>query len=217
MEDMDDLKLVEVKILYDMLEFLLKYYLRFISIKLPDQVYYELKVFEEAVGLLGSSSHTIHVRSKGHIPFIRDKLDDQEREFLPEEVKNNQRNILQFLTDSNQHRTISRVYRLTPKRKLTFELERNLNSFREPEFFIGNTINYYLRTRSDVLKQSTNKLMEQHKSYEDSIELYKLRTNQVTSLDGKVESFMDGSAWIIAQLEIKGSEEPWLKYLREEL
>jgi hypothetical protein len=210
-ERRNDLQLIEAKILYDMLRFSLRYYSQNLSIPLiKNQFLYEIKVFEEAVGLLGSSAHMFHVKSKEIFNGIK-KVSGHMRKTIPEKIEKHQENIFKYLTDSNQNRE-SLCLSSPDQEEIKLESKLDLRYQEKPELMIEYIISHYLSSGLEELENSTMKFKEKYQSYHDSIKLYKLHMKQLTSFDD-IGSFLDGAAGILSQLEIHRVQEMGLNYL----
>jgi hypothetical protein len=110
MKNTTDSQLMEFKILYDMLSFLLHYHSKKISSQVvrnfkSQPIFQELRVFEEFVGLLGNTYQMNHMRIKEMFHLIK-QSDDEERlvQQLPEAVKNCFINSYKYCADSNQNK-----------------------------------------------------------------------------------------------------------------
>jgi hypothetical protein len=212
MESMEDRKLetLRVKMVYDMLKFALKYHSQDLSIPLTKETLYEIKLFEEAVGFLGSATHTLHTRTKEIFQYISN-LDVKGRKYLPKTIAGNSWTwgvgMLKYLTDSNQNRKVSYIDHFLEKEEENFKLKISKTSPHEFDISMREIIIKYLSTGSEDLKNSTRKLMEQYRRYLKSLELYRLHTQHMSS-SFKTDSCLDGGALKIIQSEIEKIEEP---------
>jgi hypothetical protein len=215
-ESIEDSNLItfRVKMVYDMLRFALHYHSKELSIPWTKETFYEIQVFEEAVGLLGSAAHTLHVRAEDIFQFAK-KFELKARGLLPKNIKGRgwRKGILNYLTDSNQNRKTSNlvVYFFNPEEEQV-RLTMNPNYSQEPIGMTNKIISHYLTTGSEDLKKSSHKLIEQYKRYCNALELYKLHTMNLSS-SPTTHTFLDGGAWKIVQSELDKIEEPWLNYV----
>jgi hypothetical protein len=199
MKKMPNSQLAMVKIVYDMLRHTLRYHSKDIP-QLPTINFYEMRVFEEAVGFLGSSAHTLNVRSKEILESISE-LDNEPKQFLPEMIA--QQN---YLTDSNQNRKISNLDQLNQP-LMTFNLRNDPNYLHYPEIMNEFLLNDYLNAEREDLRKSASKLVEQYKSYRDSVALFKSHVNQTPQSLYQSGSFMDDGPWKFLHLKLKKMEE----------
>jgi hypothetical protein len=209
---MQGLQSARVKVLYDMLRYALRYHPQDLSTQLKNQNLYEIKVFEEAVGLLGSAAYTLGVRSEEIFQSIKFKKLDSKAEYsLLQKINQTWKDgISNYLKDSNKHRKVSNLDQLN-KEGLKLKLEINLNSPSDTEIMVGHIIPYYLVNGSKDLKSATNRMKEQYKVYCNSVKLYNKHTEKRPFFPDS-KSFFDGGAWEIAYSEIRELEDPWMEY-----
>jgi hypothetical protein len=216
-EKFEEKHLQEMKMLYDMLTYLLCHHAQDISTEViqsfnSNSIFYEVRVFEEFVGLIGSAYYLTHARLKNLIHSIIDQSDDEHiiLQSLPEKISRRYRATSKYLTDSNQNRKISNLDRLD-KEGFKNQSKVNTRTPHHSQFIIQKTINQYVESGSQVLQESAIKWKKQLESYEDSVKLHN-QSYEGATFDPKELCILDGSASKVSQWKIKELEELWNQF-----
>jgi hypothetical protein len=161
-----DEKLLELKILYDMLSFFLRHYEHYLPAGYMDEFkekveYYQIRIFEETIGVIASLFHSIDVKSKQVINHINGE--DRFQKNIPPRIIELCKNF-KYISDSNENREISNFKRTEKENEVLAKTPRSqLRENWRPE--VDSSISMYPHIRSERVDSSVKRSRLQFENY----------------------------------------------------
>ncbi|KAA1083012.1 hypothetical protein PGT21_022741 [Puccinia graminis f. sp. tritici] len=161
-----DEKLLEFKILYDMLSFFLRHYEHHLPVGFMDEFkkkveYYQTRIFEETIGVIASLLHSLYMKSKQVINHINGE--DGFQKNIPHRILELCKNS-KYISDSNENRQISNFEKTEKENDVTGRTPRSqLREHWRPE--VDSSISMYPHIRSERVEFSVKRSRLQFENY----------------------------------------------------